>query len=279
MSGDFSYYDPWWDQQLQRQYKSGKRGLAANREKGSVRPPEDSDFLSMPQGSPEGKKYKSLRDAGIQLLKKGKLGVLHLNGGLATRFGQIKATHEVGEFSGRPREIWPTMKPRRMAKTSRFNKMTLSANVRAYVLALIATGKPVVFYGTDLEKEGPENFMQGVVGVSAEEFSKPTVGLVSTKGVAAADTGMKVYTAVEQMFKAQRITPSKILWAAHEGDGAISMNKHKGIVKVVEAVGNVPFDAVLAMLETTTDTAVVAAAEKVMVQGGYTAAEAGKSWA
>ncbi len=94
-------YDAVWDGELQRIYKAGKARLQQSLSGQvfaamSVGPPPASAFLPMPPG-------KSVVEAGVALLRGGKLGVLHLNGGLATRFGQIKATHEVGEFSGRKR--------------------------------------------------------------------------------------------------------------------------------------------------------------------------------
>ncbi len=99
-----SYYDSLWDQKLQADYKAGRRGLAANRQPCSVSCPSDDDFLVMPASTAAAdKKYGAFLQKGAALLSQGKLGVIHLNGGLATRFGQIKATHEAVEMSGRPR--------------------------------------------------------------------------------------------------------------------------------------------------------------------------------
>lgn len=95
-------YDDVWDAQLQSEYKAGKRSLKANRFAGTVAVPKDQSFITLPDsgGKPH---HAALAARGAELLRQGKLGLIHLNGGLATRFGQIKATHEVAEFSSRRR--------------------------------------------------------------------------------------------------------------------------------------------------------------------------------
>ncbi len=95
------YYDADWDNELQQAYKAGKRGLKANRQAGPVAPPTDTDFLRLPAPAPKAAEY--FVRAGDALMRQGKLGVVHLSGGLATRFGQIKATHDVADFAGKIR--------------------------------------------------------------------------------------------------------------------------------------------------------------------------------
>ena len=96
-----SPYDSLWDEKLQRDYKAGKRGLASNRQSVNIALPPAVVFAKLPD--PSGGQYHRFTEKGVELLRQGKLGVIHLSGGLATRFGQIKATYELAEFGGRMR--------------------------------------------------------------------------------------------------------------------------------------------------------------------------------
>ncbi len=95
MASTFSY-DADWDRQLQQAYKAGKRGLTGNRQAGPVAAPAGAAFLRMTD---------RFAEAGDALMRQGKLGVVHLSGGLATRFGQIKASHAVADFAGKTRSF------------------------------------------------------------------------------------------------------------------------------------------------------------------------------
>ena len=77
---------PGWSQldKLRRLVHAGKLSDERNRLRGRIEPPRAGDILEVPAPGPE---RDRLRARGLEALGRGEVGVLLLNGGMATRFG------------------------------------------------------------------------------------------------------------------------------------------------------------------------------------------------
>lgn len=72
---------------LRERLRRGEAGAEANRIEGAIRPPEAGDVEPLPPvGSPD---RERLRERGLEAVRAGKVGMVTLAGGMATRFGGV----------------------------------------------------------------------------------------------------------------------------------------------------------------------------------------------